>query len=81
MGRLDSTTAKNIWGSMEFGIRRNNGGGATLIGTRLKTSDTEGSPGYDFDVYAIGNDVRIRVTGAAAETVNWSASIRYVARS
>jgi hypothetical protein len=81
LGRLNSTSAKNIWGTLEFGVRRNNGGSATLIGTRLKTADSEGTPTWDFDVDVNSNDVRIRVTGAASETVRWGAGIRYLSRS
>lgn len=77
IGRFNSTTAKNIWGSLEFGVRRNNGSVATLIGLRLKELDTEGSPTYDFEVSVSGNDVIILVTGAIGETVSWQGQFIY----
>ena len=79
VGRFNSTTAKGVWGRLEFGVYRNNGGAATLAGTRLKVIDTYGSSGYDFDVDVSSNDVRVRITGAASETVSWTADIKIIA--
>lgn len=81
IGRLDSTIDNSVWGTLEFGARRNDGSDAVLIGTRLKTSDSEGSHGYDFDVAVSGTDVQVSVTGSGSETVNWSAGVKYLARS
>lgn len=81
MARLNSTTAKNLWGSIDFGVRRNNASAATLVGQRVIVLDDEGSPTWDFDVDVSGNNVRIRVTGATSETVHWSANIHYIYRS
>lgn len=81
IGRLNSTTAKNIWGTLDFGVRRNNGSAAVLIGTAIKVTDSEGAPGYDFTVDVSGNTVRVRVTGAAGETVSWVGETKYIAVS
>jgi hypothetical protein len=80
-GRFNSTTAKGVWGKLEFCVYRNNAGGATLGGTRLKIIDTYGSSGYDFDVDVTSNDVRVRITGATSETVSWTADIKSIAVS
>jgi hypothetical protein len=80
VGRLSSTTTKNIYGKITFSVFRNNGGAATLsadYGGPIIQSDSSGLPTYDFTVDVSSNDVRIRVTGAASETVKWGANIRY----
>ncbi len=75
VGRFNSTTAKGVIGRLSFGVYRNNGGSATIVGTRLREIDTYGSSGYTFDVDVSSNDVRVRVTGAASETVSWTAEV------
>lgn len=82
--RLSSTTAKGLMGRIGFGVYRNNAGGATLVeaGGDVETViTTYGSSGYTADVDVSGNDVRIRVTGANAETVNWAVNMQYVLTS
>lgn len=75
--RLDSTTDKSYWAKIEGGVRRNDGSGAVLVGTRKITEDDEGTPGYVADIDVNGNDLRIRVTGAGGETVDWSCKLRW----
>ena len=81
VGRFNSTTAKSIWVDIDFGAYRNNSGSATLIGTRVITQDDVGSPGYVVDIDVSSNDVRVRVTGAASETVSWAAEVEWVSVS
>lgn len=74
--RLQNTGVnKSYWAVIECGVRRNNSGSAALVGTRLRTDDSEGSPGYTCDVGVSGNDLRVLVTGASSETVEWSVVI------
>jgi len=83
-GRFNSTTAKGIGGKLKFTVYRNNAGAAVIasdLGGRIKEIETYGSPGYDFDVDVSSNDIRIRITGAAAETVSWIGNIEYLAVS
>lgn len=82
VGRLASTSvAKGVGGKLSFLVYRSNGGAATIaadLGGAVKELERWGSSTYDFDVDVSGNDVRLRVTGANAETVNWSLNIRHV---
>ena len=72
VARFENTgTNKSYWARLTGAVRRNNGGSAVLVGTREKLEDSEGTPGYTCDVDVSGNDLRIRVTGAGSETVNW----------
>lgn len=81
IGRYNSTTAKSYWADLTFGVYRNNAGSASLIGTRVRTEDSVGSPGYSADVVVTGNEVRINVIGAASETVSWVAVVEHIAVS
>jgi hypothetical protein len=82
--RLSSTTAKGMYGRSRLMVYRNNGGAATVavdFGGQLEELDSYGSSGYDYVVDVSGNDVRVRVTGAASETVKWAANVKYVSVS
>jgi hypothetical protein len=75
-GRFDNnTTSKSIFAHVKGGVRRNNGGSATLIGTPLIISDVEGAA-YDVTVTVSSNNLIINVVGAAAETVRWVGTIQ-----
>lgn len=81
-GHLDSASVdKNYWAVIKGSARRRAGGNATLVGSRFITEDDEGSPGYSADVVASGNDLRVNVTGAAGETVNWTCKLIFVSDS
>ena len=80
VGRRSSTTAMGVGGKLRFLVYRNNTGAATLaadFGGTIKEIESYGSSGYDFTVDVSTNDVRIRVTGAASQTVNWRAFVNY----
>jgi hypothetical protein len=80
VGRRSSTTAMGVGGKLRFLVYRNNAGAATLaadFGGTIKEIESYGSSGYDFTVDVSTNDVRIRVTGAASQTVNWRAFVNY----
>jgi len=82
--RLSSTTAKGMYGRSRLMVYRNNAGVATIaadFGGQLEELDTYGTSGYDYVVDVSGNDVRVRVTGAASETVKWAANVKYVSVS
>jgi hypothetical protein len=68
---------KNYWITIEGGVRRNTAGNATLVGTVAKVSDTENSAPYLADVIVSGAYLRVQVTGASAETVEWDGKIVY----
>jgi hypothetical protein len=55
-------------------VGENSGGTSTEIGTaQIYTADGTGATyTFDVDVDDTGDDIRIRVTGTAAETVNWT---------
>lgn len=76
--------ARGAGGKLKFVVYRNNAGDATIAtdsGGRVKEIETYGTSGYDFDVDVSTNDVRIRVTGAASQTVAWVGNIKYMAVS
>ena len=50
------------------------GGSATVEGSVVVTFD-QSTAGYDMDIDVSGNDWRVRVTGAALETVDWKCMI------
>lgn len=56
------------------------GGGAAIQGgivVNLATVESAGAAGWNFTLDASGNDVRLRVTGAAGTTVYWLGTIEY----
>ena len=84
VGRLNTTTAKGLYGKARFTVYRNNAGNATLAADFngvLKELDTYGSSGYDFSVSVSSTSIYIKVTGAASESVKWAANVRYVSVS
>lgn len=52
-------------------VFREAGGSATIIGTILTPLTRPVSTNYTATFDVTGNDLRVRVTGQAAETVNW----------
>lgn len=58
------------------GCARRAGAGAILVGTTSRVyEDSGGAPTFAINVN--GNDVRIQVTGIAAETWNWASNINF----
>lgn len=72
--KADYTAA--LFGTINAGARRA-GAGAVLIGTPVVSfqEDSAASPTVSADVN--GNDLRIRVTGVAAENWVWIATVKY----
>jgi len=70
-------TDKSYWYKTTGAVRRNNGGSAVIVGTPLEIEDDEGIPGYIASVGVSGNNLRISVTGASSEDVNWGSTIKY----
>jgi hypothetical protein len=70
-------TNKNYWIKIDGGVRRTSAGSAVLIGTPAETFDDENTPGYTAAAVVSGNFLRIQVTGASAETVDWDGKIMY----
>jgi len=58
---------------------RDAGGNATLQGAVSAPETLESNVAWDATLDVSGNDVRIRVTGAAATTIDWKGIIRYLA--
>lgn len=52
------------------------GAGAAVVGTVTVVHQQETDPAWDVNVVASGNDALVRVTGAAATTINWQGRIR-----
>ena len=77
--RREDGTDKYYWSFISGGVRRSasNSGNATLVGSAPAIlEDAEGNPGYTARVDVSGSDLRIRVTGEAANVV-WVATIEY----
>lgn len=59
-----------------IGCARRAGAGAVLVGTTSRVhEDSAGAPTFAINVN--GNDVRLQVTGIAAETWNWASNINF----
>jgi streptogramin lyase len=71
--QLDDVSNKNYWAVINGAVRRRGAGSAQLVGTYSINEDEEGASGYISGVDVSGNNLRIRVTGATGEDVNWKA--------
>jgi hypothetical protein len=67
----DNSEDKNYWAIISGAVRRRNSSNATLVGTVSVLEDDEGDPEYGATVDVEDEKLRIRVTGASSETVNW----------
>lgn len=70
----DLTTGAAYVRSAAF--RTSAAGVLTIIGAVATTVTIEDTAGWDATIDASGTDIRVRVTGAAATTVNWRAQVR-----
>jgi hypothetical protein len=66
---------KHYWNHLQFSARRNASENAVIVGSVVQTIDSENSPAYQVLIDINGEDVRIRVTGEDAETVNWKCKL------
>jgi hypothetical protein len=66
---------KHYWNNLQFAARRNTSENAVLVGYVVQTEDSENNPTYSATVNINGGNVRVRVTGAASETVNWKCKV------
>ncbi len=75
-----SDFSESLFGETVFGARRA-GGGAILVDIPIISfgDDSVGSPGLSCDVS--GNNVRLLVTGVAASTWNWKATISFITQT
>jgi len=75
-----SDFSESLFGEAVFGARRA-GGGAILVDIPIISfgDDSVGSPGLSCDVS--GNNVRLLVTGVAASTWNWKATISFITQT
>lgn len=60
------------------GVKRHGGGGATLVGAVQDAHTAEDVAGWDATLDVSGNDLRVRVTGEAAATIEWRSRMRLV---
>lgn len=83
VARYENTSANQNYAAKIFGgVRRNNASSAVLIDQAAITELSDENPsGYIVDLDVNGNDLRVRVTGATGETVNWAGSIEHQAVS
>jgi hypothetical protein len=80
IGRDTAGTERAMYGKKVLVYRE--GGGATIQGTVQDVhADVETSAGIDVTFTVSGNNVRVSVTGLAATTFNWVATIKYQAVS
>jgi hypothetical protein len=56
--------------------RRTSAGAATIVGTLETGTDQETDAAWDVTIDTSTNDVRVRVTGAAATDINWTCEMR-----
>lgn len=56
--------------------RRTSAGAPTIVGTLESGTDQETDAGWDVTIDVSSNDVRVRVTGAAATNINWTCELR-----
>lgn len=76
VGRDTAGTERAVYGKVALVYRE--GGGATIQGSIQDIfPDIETSAGLDATITVSGNNVRVSVTGLAATTINWAATIRY----
>jgi hypothetical protein len=61
-------------------VHRQGGGGATAGTIQTPVTD-ESNAAWDATIDVNGNDVRVRVTGAAGVTINWACEVRWQAVS
>lgn len=75
-----SDFSESLWGTVVFGVRR---AGAGAIAVETPTSsfndDSAGAPIITADVN--GNNLRLMVTGVAASTWNWKATVTFVTQT
>jgi len=62
-------------------VRNRAAGAATLLGSNLLDFTSESNVAWDVTMAASGNNVEIRVTGVAATTIDWTATVEYQAVS
>lgn len=75
-GRDTAGVERALYGKIALVYRE--GGGATLQGAVQDIhADVETSAGLDATITVSANDVRVSVTGLAATTINWVATIKY----
>lgn len=74
----DQSSGANSAGYVRMATVKRAGGGATLVGTVSTPHTAEDVAGWDATIDVNSNDWRVRVTGAAATTINWRCVIHYV---
>jgi len=72
----DTAGATRAWINKAALYYRQGGGAPTAVGTSAGTSVKGGAWG-DVTFAVSGNSVLVQVTGAAATTINWAATVRY----
>ena len=76
VGAKDDWT-ESLWGEVLFGARRI-GAGAVPVQLPMPTYGTDSINGVNIDANTNGNNIRIIVQGAVAETWNWTATIKVI---
>lgn len=72
-----NTYAQVCSGIIQYSAMRA-GGGAVLIGGPVYLNASDNFATADFLIDVSGNDLRLRVVGEAATTINWKANIRHI---
>ena len=70
------STFTNTAGYKRIATARDSGGILNLVGTVTAPHTVEAVAGWDCTIDVSANDWRVRVTGAAATTINWRAVVR-----
>lgn len=76
---LLSTHGETIGGYVHCTLRRDGGGNVTVVGSADVTSDEDssGTPSFTVDADTTNQLARLRVTGEAAKTIDWIATVDY----
>lgn len=67
----------NVCSGVIQGAARRAGAGTTLVGIPSIWNSADDFATADFDIVVSGNNIVLQVTGEAATTINWIATIRY----
>lgn len=65
-------------GYERVGLFKREGGGAALVGAVATPFTAEEVAGWDCTLDVSGNDIRCRVSGAAATTIDWMSRLRVI---
>jgi hypothetical protein len=76
LGNKSDNTQRAVY-QRTVAVYRANGGVATILNSVVSLLTAESDASWDCTFDVSNNEVRVRVTGAAATTINWEGHLRY----